>query len=78
MRNACFRYYCPDEDTRELYVLADSGPGDERVVIFGRESSAEWAHLMQVLYADGTSQFRQDYSTKSSFFWQSEAVMCFP
>ncbi|KAH7708927.1 hypothetical protein AAVH_23803 [Aphelenchoides avenae] len=59
-----YRYYCPDENTRELYVLADSGPGDERVIIFGRQSSGEWAHLMQVLYADGT------FSISPGLFYQ--------
>ncbi|KAH7691334.1 hypothetical protein AAVH_40152 [Aphelenchoides avenae] len=59
-----YKYYFPDEDTRELYVLADSGPGDDRVIIFGRDSSAQWAHLMQVLYADGT------FSISPAMFYQ--------
>ncbi|KAH7695655.1 hypothetical protein AAVH_37283 [Aphelenchoides avenae] len=59
-----YKYYCPDENTRELFVLADSGPGNERIIIFGRASSAEWAHLMQVIYADGT------FSISPGLFYQ--------
>ncbi|KAH7715397.1 hypothetical protein AAVH_17231 [Aphelenchoides avenae] len=59
-----YKYYCPDENARELYVLADSGPCDARVIIFARQSSAEWAHLMQALYADGT------FSVSPALFYQ--------
>ncbi|KAH7707692.1 hypothetical protein AAVH_25066 [Aphelenchoides avenae] len=64
-----YKYYCPDEDTRELFVLAHSGPGDDRVITFGRETSAHWAHLMQVLYADGT------FSISPALFYQMFALL---
>jgi hypothetical protein len=39
----------------ERFLLADSGEGDdERILIFGREASGVWIHLVRRVFVDGT------------------------
>ncbi|XP_018496459.1 uncharacterized protein LOC108864739 [Galendromus occidentalis] len=47
-------YQC-EPGASERFLLGDSGVGDEkRILIFGRESAAEWVGYVQRIYVDGT------------------------
>ena len=48
-----YKVYKPDNVTEEKFLLADSGQGSNRIIIFGRES---WIHLLvdSTWFVDGT------------------------
>ncbi|KAL3094696.1 hypothetical protein niasHT_029963 [Heterodera trifolii] len=56
-----FRIYKRTEIDEEQFLLADTGvfqihgqSGPQRIIIFGRASTADWTHEMKDIYADGT------------------------
>jgi hypothetical protein len=38
----------------ERFLLIDSGPADDRFIVFGREQNMSWAREMKKIYVDGT------------------------
>ena len=49
-----YQTYHPDEDSAEPFLLADSGPGEDRILIFGREKNCHNLRESDVWYIDGT------------------------
>lgn len=50
----CYRVYVPQPGVEENFLLCDSGPGNDRILIFGRQS---WLHHLvtsDMWFADGT------------------------
>lgn len=50
-----YQNYQIDSENAEKFLIADSGEGDDnRILIFGRESTKNWSHQIQKVYIDGT------------------------
>lgn len=49
-----FQLYSPSEGTTEQFLLHDSGPSPDRILIFGRSRSLNVLHQSDMWYADGT------------------------
>jgi len=49
-----YKVYSPSEGVWENYLLDDSGPSENGILIFGRPRSLEILHFLKVWYCDGT------------------------
>ncbi|KAI3421228.1 hypothetical protein GPALN_016376 [Globodera pallida] len=80
-----YQFYKHSEDNEEQFLLADSGvykeegiTADQRILVFGRASAAEWCDQMQHIYADGTFSISQPFFTQLYVFLSRHGEWVFP
>jgi hypothetical protein len=49
-----YKIFSPSKDIEEQFLLADSGPGNDRILIFGRQKSLDVLFHSKTWFGDGT------------------------